>query len=520
MDKGEALGRWQCVIALAVVVGGLAVKSALSKEKSNPKGLPLPPGPKGLPVLGNALQIPQTKAWLVYDEWAKKYGDVMFVEALGQKIIILNSLSAATDLLEKRALNYSDRLALPSFEMMGFNWNFSLVSYGKTWRAHRRAFHQCLNHNQTVTYLPIVEEEMRGFMRHLSAKPEDLYHHARNYFGSVIMRVAYGVNDFKYNSPLIDDAETLIQRFSETTVPGRLLVNSFSFLRHVPDWFPGTQWKQTLKEVAVISDRVVSKPFSDAKIRLNTDPEQDKYPSMVKELMPEIASEANIDHHEQEIIARNTAAQTYIAGSDTTMTSMLALIAVLLVYPDVQKKARDEVDAVIGCDRLPNAQDLDHLPYIEALVKEVSRWFTVLPMGVPHQSRDDDEYNGYFIPGKTLFLMNAWAMMHDPEVFTNPFDFNPDRYLKDGKIDPSVLDPEAAAFGFGRRICPGRYFSNATLKLSIASLLAVFDIRPAKDEAGNDIPVTIEQTSDLVSRVEPFQYDISPRSTHHFALLA
>ena len=82
------------------------------------------------------------------------------------------------------------------------------------------------------------------------------------------MRVSYGVNDFEYNSHLIDDAETLIQRFSETTVPGRLLVNSFPFLRHVPDWFPGTQWKQILKEVAVISNRVVSKPFADAKIRL------------------------------------------------------------------------------------------------------------------------------------------------------------------------------------------------------------------------------------------------------------
>ncbi|EFI27427.1 cytochrome P450 [Coprinopsis cinerea okayama7 len=82
--------------------------------------------------------------------------------------------------------------------------------------------------------------------------------------------------------------------------------------------------------------------------------------------------------------------------------------------------------------------------------------------------------------------------MHDPNVFENPMEFKPERYLKDGVIDSTVLDPESGAFGYGRRICPGRYFGIELLTLYVASLLAVYDIKPAKDDAGNPIPIKLE----------------------------
>ena len=89
--------------------------------------------------------------------------------------------------------------------------------------------------------------------------------------------------------------------------------------------------------------------------------------------------------------------------------------------------------------------------------------------------------------------------MHDPKVFEHPFEFNPDRYLRDGQVDPTVPDAERAAFGFGRRICPGRHFSADTLFLFAASLLATFTIEPpTKDEAGNPIPLEFKVTSHTV----------------------
>jgi hypothetical protein len=88
--------------------------------------------------------------------------------------------------------------------------------------------------------------------------------------------------------------------------------------------------------------------------------------------------------------------------------------------------------------------------------------------------------------------------MHDPDTFEDPFEFKPERYLKEGKIDPSVPDGEQAAFGFGRRLCPGRHFSNDTLFLFTASLLSTFFIEAPKDEAGNSIHLELKVTSHFV----------------------
>lgn len=101
----------------------------------------------------------------------------------------------------------------------------------------------------------------------------------------------------------------------------------------------------------------------------------------------------------------------------------------------------------MGANRLPLVSDRPALPYVHAIVKEVSRWHTVLPMGLPHTTSQDDEYDGYYIPKGTYVLPSVWAMMHSANTFERPFDFIPERYLKDGKVD----DVEIALFGFGRR---------------------------------------------------------------------
>jgi cytochrome P450 len=92
--------------------------------------------------------------------------------------------------------------------------------------------------------------------------------------------------------------------------------------------------------------------------------------------------------------------------------------------------------------------------------------------------------------------------MHDPEIYESPDDYIPDRFLKDGKLDSSIRDPlNTGAFGYGRRICPGRHFALNSLFLMIAHTLAVFDIKPALDENGNEIQFKSDVTGGLVSYV-------------------
>jgi cytochrome P450 len=102
----------------------------------------------------------------------------------------------------------------------------------------------------------------------------------------------------------------------------------------------------------------------------------------------------------------------------------------------------------------------------------------------PKALMEDDIYKGYHIPKGATVIENTWAILHDPSVYPEPHVFNPERFLKDGKLDRSVRDPEDRVFGSGRRICPGRHFANRTLFLRIATVLATFNIEPGVNERG------------------------------------
>ena len=123
----------------------------------------------------------------------------------------------------------------------------------------------------------------------------------------------------------------------------------------------------------------------------------------------------------------------------------------MVLNPKVMKKAQEELDRVIGKGQLPNFSDKDSLPYIDALVKEVLRWNVPVPISAPNRAMQDDIYRGYIIPEGAIVIQNVWAICRDPNIYPDPEAFNPDRFLKDGKIDPLVFNPEDSVFGAGRR---------------------------------------------------------------------
>jgi len=127
-----------------------------------------------------------------------------------------------------------------------------------------------------------------------------------------------------------------------------------------------------------------------------------------------------------------------------------------------------------------------------------------------------DEYNGYYIPKGTVIIGNSWwarlycllpsfiqalprSILHDPGTYDDPFIYDPGRFLKDGTIDPSVRDPMVAAFGYGRRICPGRFLAENTLFIFICHIMTVYDIRPGLGDDGKELEIKPEMTDGLLS---------------------
>lgn len=205
--------------------------------------------------------------------------------------------------------------------------------------------------------------------------------------------------------------------------------------------------------------------------------------SFVSDNLEIIGKFDNQEHRES--VIRATAGTMYAAGADTTLSTISTCVLGLIKNPDALRKAQEEIDRVVGSNRLPDFDDEPYLPYISALVREALRWNLVTPLALPHHLSVEDEYRGYRIPAESTIIANAWAILHDENVYPKPFEFLPDRFMKDGQLNPAIPDPSHVAFGFGRRICPGRYMALSSVWITIASFVAVFNI---SKEVGREWP--------------------------------
>jgi len=240
----------------------------------------------------------------------------------------------------------------------------------------------------------------------------------------------------------------------------------------------------------------------------------------LKTLFAELPSKEDPTYQAKVGVIKSSTFVAYLAGVDTQTSTIVGLILALAMHPEAQKKCHEELDTVLGPYLLPKSSDLADLHYIRAVVEEVIRWHAAVPAGLPHVVKEDDEYNGYFIPKGTIVFANNWAVSRNATVYEDPKQFRPERHLKEGKFQMSLLGSDSAAFGFGRRICPGRYMALGSLTFTVAVLMSMFEITPAKDHNGDDIPLNYELEPTLVSNVLPFDCNIAPRSEKHAALIS
>ncbi|PPQ95404.1 hypothetical protein CVT26_008250 [Gymnopilus dilepis] len=473
---------------------------------ANPNGLPYPPGPKGLPIVGNLFDLARSNDTNIYESLAKEYGELVFLSAFGKSVLVLNSSEAANELFDKRSANYSDRAqSVMSNELMGWDFSFGHMRYGEQWKKHRRVFHQQFQQSVAQTYWPIQRREAHALLRRLLDSPENLDYHLRLNAAAVIMSITYGITIALSGDRYIRLAEKALEGMGAAARPGAFLVDFVPFCN---DWVPGASFKRKAKEWRVAVTGMKEAPFATV---LNNMKEGRAAPSFVCNLLNDLQTKENVEDQIQTI--KNCAGLTY-AGMFTVSTLASFILAIVL-HPEVQSRAQEELDCVVGRDRLPDFSDRPSLPYISAIVKEVLRWNPVAPFGLPHMSTNDDEFRGYFIPGGTIVVGNSRCILNDPLRYPEPRRFNPDRFMAEADRNSnqhlSPGDPLSVAFGYGRRFCPGRYAGEAQVWISIACILSVFDIGHALDDEGRPIPVVPAFTTGMICHPMPFKFSMKPR---------
>jgi cytochrome P450 len=163
------------------------------------------------------------------------------------------------------------------------------------------------------------------------------------------------------------------------------------------------------------------------------------------------------------------------AGTDTTSVTLQWAMAELIRNPKLMKCAQDELDTVVATDRVVEESDLQHLPYLQAIIKETFRFHPAAPFTIPHMSLESCQVAGYYMPPKTRVIVNLWGMGRNPDVWERPLEFDPERFLEHPEIDWNGHSFELLPFGSGRRACPGQPLAELVIQLALAHLVHSFN---------------------------------------------
>ncbi|KAH8100092.1 cytochrome P450 [Cristinia sonorae] len=469
---------------------------------------PLPPGPKPLPLIGSVHLMPDAYQEKQFLAWGRQFGDLVYVKAFNRPMVITNSLNVAKDLMEKRGAIYCDR---PRFvllnEMLQLDCNVALIKYGNQFRKTRKWIQDSFSSAAVMDYRTRQRRELLVMLMGILDRPTAISSHIARFTEALIVDIAYGHTVTTDDDKIIDLGERGNHAFAAVGNAGSTLVDFFPVLRYYPTWLPGAGFKRRATSAAKLLRAMHDVPYNMVKAQFKYGTPR---PSFTASLLDRFFSEGNFNmslQDEKEI--KGSAGTLFSAGTETMGSTMNTFIPAMLHHPHVYQKVQEEMDQVVGLHRLPDIEDRDSLPYMNAVIQETYRWHAPLPLGLPHFSNQEDTYNGYRIPSETLVVANIWGISRDENLYgPDPDVFRPERFINSKEI----VDPKNYIFGFGRRLCPGRDFADTCVFLVLASIVSTMNIQKAKDECDSQIIPPLQFTDGFASRPMPFASVITPRS--------
>ncbi|KAF8838805.1 cytochrome P450 [Paxillus ammoniavirescens] len=488
-------------VAVGLACAVALVSVWLTKRKRNSSGLPYPPGPKGLPLIGSVFDINMKEPLATYKEWARKYGDIVHTQILGQDMVVINSEKVARILGDQRGTVYADRPKSALYRMFGLNFITPLLEYGDEWRMHRKLYHSTLRAEAVDKYQDLCLGKARDLIANLCQDKDSsmLEEHLHLYMATVVLEVTYGHEVKGMKDPAVTAIHQIVRALTTTVTAERAsLYIAFPLLEHFPSWFPGLGFTAAAPQCKQLFEKVLRDLFSDAKRQMDSN-------SLRQCMIFDFFENKEMS----EADATNAVGGVYLAAEETTTSVLHTLILAMVLHPEVQARAHAEIDAVVGQGIVPAFEDRKQLPYLQAVICETMRWNPIATLGIPHTTTQSDIYEGYYIPKGSTVIFNTWAMTRN---CTAPERFDPDRFmLPDGQLSPEVAHFSSLLFGFGRRICPGRFFAEKAIWAAVTTILSTLRIDKAKDALGNEIEVKPVFIQAVAVHPAPFPCSITRR---------
>ncbi|XP_046311728.1 cytochrome P450 2B4 [Marmota monax] len=453
----------------------------------------LPPGPRPLPFLGNLLQMDRRGLLNSFLRLREKYGDVFTVYLGPRPVVMLCGTEAIREALVDQAEDFSGRgkiaMVDPIFQGYGV-----IFANGERWKTLRR-FSLATMRDFGMGKRSIeerIQEEAQCLVEELRKSkgalvdPTFLF---QSITANIICSIVFGER-FDYK-----DREFL--RLLDMFYQSFALISSFSgqvfeLFSDVLKHFPGThrQVYENLQQVLTFIGHSVEKH------RATLDPSapRDFIDAYLLRMDKEKSNLQSEFHHKNLAI---TLLSLFFAGTETTSTTLRYGFLLMLKYPHVAERVKEEIAQVIGSHRPPALDDHSKMPYTEAVIYEIQRFGDLLPIGVPHIVTKDTVFRGYLIPKNTEVYPILSSALHDPHYFEEPDSFNPDHFLD---ANGALKKNEAfIPFSAGKRICLGEGIARNELFLFFTTILQNFSV--ASPVAPQDIDLTPRESG--VGRVPP-----------------
>ena len=448
---------------------------AETSHRSNParRTLAQLPGPKGLPLLGNALQIKSDRMHLQFESWAREFGPFYKLQIGARRIMIVADHQAIGAMLRDRPDGFSRTNRLAEIgEEMGLPCGV-FGANGEVWQRQRRMVMAGFDPAHVKRYFPSLREVAQRLARrwNIAAQagtPIDLQADLMRFTVDAIAGLAFGA---KVNT--LESDGDIIQRHLDKIFPAlyKRMFSPFPVWR----WFPGRADRElavSVKEVLAAVDGFVTQ----ARQRMAEQPALSQKPDNLLEAMVAAADQPDSGIDDTQV-AGNVLTML-LAGEDTTANTLAWMIHLLWANPAVLAKAVAEVRSVCKGDMHElTMEDMGRLDYIEACTHETMRLKPVAPF-IGFQARRDTVVGDVQVPAGTMILS---VMRHDGISEThiaNAAVFSPERWLEENNPAFNATSPKRISmpFGGGPRICPGRYLALLEMKMAMATLLGQFDI--------------------------------------------
>ncbi|KAK2660435.1 hypothetical protein Ddye_006968 [Dipteronia dyeriana] len=427
-------------------------------------------------------------------DMADKYGPIFTIKIGIHRTLIVSSWEIAKDCFTTNDKAFSNRPKCLSSEILAYNYAmFGFSPYGPYWRQMRKiATLEVLSNHRLDMFKHVRESEVKSSIKGiydlcLTSSAGQVLVEMKKWFGDVTLNVVTNIvvgkrfvgDSTKQESENNERSRRALTAFMELT-GAFVLADAVPFLR----WLDLGGYEKAMKKTWKEIDRLLEGWLKEHKHKRIWGQNKFKSEHDFMDMMLSILEDAEeLPDYDADTINKATCLGMILGGTETTTVTLTWALALLLNNRDSLKKAQDELDIFVGRERQVNESDIKNLVYLEAILKETMRLYPAVPLSAPHEAIEDCTVAGYHVPAGTHLLVNLTKLHRDPNVWENPCEFKPERFLTSHKeLDVRGRHFELIPFGSGRRVCPGISFALQVMQLTLANLLHEFEFETPNNE--------------------------------------